>query len=259
MTLDDILGSLFADSQGLVRENGLLWGRARLADDGQDRMTTVIGVEGRAFVGVDDAIVLARVVLQTIAQGAAQGSPEPILVLIDSSSQRMSKRDELLGLNEFLAHLAKSLIYAHARGHATVGLLYGHTAAGAFIATALATSTLLALPGAHPAVMDLPSMARVTKLPLTVLEEKAKSTPVFAPGLDNLAQTGGVAQVLNPDQPLSAQLRDVLATLNTGLTPGLTPHERAQDHRDRLGKTRGGRPVAADIADQVYALARAAI
>jgi len=60
---------------------------------------------------------------------------------------------------------------------------------------------------------------------------------------------------LNPDQPLSAQVRDVLATLTTGLTP----HERAQDHRDRLGKTRGGRPVAADIADQVYALARAAI
>lgn len=251
MTLDEILGSLFADSRDLVRENGLLWGRARLADDGPEQMATVIGVQGRAFVGVDDAILLSRVVLQTIAAGAAQGSQEPILVLIDSSSQRMSKRDELLGLNEFLAHLAKSLLYAHARGHATVGLLYGHTAAGAFIATALATSTLLALPGAHPAVMDLPSMARVTKLPLAVLEEKAKSTPVFAPGLDNLEQTGGVARVLNSDQPLSSQVREVLTTLTQG--------DRAQDSRDRLGKARGGRPVAADIADQVYALARAAM
>ena len=60
-------------------------------------------------------------------------------MLVDSDSQRMSKRDELLGLNEFLAHLAKSLIYADLSGRPTIGLLYGHTAAGAFIATALAT------------------------------------------------------------------------------------------------------------------------
>ena len=31
-------------------------------------------------------------------------------MLVDSDSQRMSKRDELLGLNEFLSHLAKVLI-----------------------------------------------------------------------------------------------------------------------------------------------------
>ena len=51
----------------------------------------------------------------------------PILVLVDSDSQRMSKRDELLGLNEFLAHLAKCLIYADMHGRPTIGLLYGHT------------------------------------------------------------------------------------------------------------------------------------
>ncbi len=54
----------------------------------------------------------------------------PIFVLVDSDSQRMSKRDELLGLNEFLAHLAKSLIYADMHGRPTIGILYGHSAAG---------------------------------------------------------------------------------------------------------------------------------
>ena len=54
----------------------------------------------------------------------------PILVLVDSDSQRMSRRDELLGLNEFLAHLAKALILADLSGHPTIGLLYGHSAAG---------------------------------------------------------------------------------------------------------------------------------
>jgi len=31
----------------------------------------------------------------------------------------MSKREELLGLNEYLAHLAKALIHADLQGHAT--------------------------------------------------------------------------------------------------------------------------------------------
>jgi malonate decarboxylase gamma subunit len=167
----------------------------------------------------------------------------PILVLTDSASQRMSRRDELLGLNEYLAHLAKTLLFAEARGHRTIGLLYGGSAAGAFIATALATGTLVALPGAHPAVMDLPSMARVTKLPLAVLEEKAKATPVFAPGLDNLAQTGAVHAIWDPAKPLAGQLAALLA------------EPAARDRRDRLGAERGGRPKAAEIAARVIQLA----
>ncbi len=129
-------------------------------------------------------------------------------------------------------------------GCRTVGLLYGHTAAGACIATAMATRTLLALPGAHPAVMDLPSMSRVTKLPIEVLQEKSKSTPVFAPGLDNMFQAGAIAAILDPKLPLAAQLDARLAK----------PLD-ATDDRDRLGRARQGRPKAADIADRVYGLA----
>jgi len=125
-----------------------------------------------------------------------------------------------------------------------VGLLYGHTAAGAFIATALATRILVALPGAEPKVMDLPSMSKVTKLSLEVLEEKARSTPVFAPGLDNLAQCGGVLAIWDATKPLSDQLRGVLDGNS----------DRA-DRRDRWGQERQGRPKAAGIAERVHALA----
>jgi malonate decarboxylase gamma subunit len=151
----------------------------------------------------------------------------------------MSKRDELLGLSETLAHLAKSLRAAEQAGHRTIGLLYGGTAAGAFIATALACETLVALPGAHPEVMDLPSMARVTKLPLAVLEEKARATPVFAPGLDNIVATGGIAEVWDDSRALAEQLSAVLAQPQKG------------ESRAALGKARGGRPKAAEIADMV--------
>lgn len=237
MTLDEILISLFPAGHDVVVDNqGLVTG-AGLIDGGR---AAVIGVAGRAALGVDGAAALARKVLEAIAAGQVGA----ILVLVDSDSQRMSKRDEMLGLSEYLAHLSKCLILADLSGIPTVGVLYGHTAAGAFIATALSTRILVALPGADPEVMDLPSMSRVTKLPIEVLQEKAKSTPVFAPGLDNLAQTGAVAAIWDPQKPLAAQLAALLAE---AAPPG--------DGRDALGKARGGRPKAADIAAKVESLA----
>jgi malonate decarboxylase beta subunit len=129
VTLDDILNSMFPDGHEVQNDRGVLFGSGTLRSGGP---ALVIGIAGRTAVGVDEAIQLSRYVLSAIEHGSG-----PILVLVDSDSQRMSKRDELLGLNEFLAHLAKCLI--HADGQPTIGILYGHTAAGAFLATAMAT------------------------------------------------------------------------------------------------------------------------
>ena len=236
MTLDEILPSLFPDGHDVTRHDGLLTGRARLKGGGE---ADVIGVEGRTPLGIDGALILSGFLLDALARGG----DGPVLVLVDSDSQRMSKRDELMGLNEFLAHLAKTIIHADLSGRPTVGILYGHTAAGAFLATALATRVLVALPGAEPEVMDLPSMSKVTKLSVEVLKEKARSTPVFAPGLDNLAQTGGVFEIWDPKKPLCDQLATLLAQQTKG------------DSRDVLGRERQGRPKAADIAERVRDLA----
>lgn len=237
MTLDEILTSLFPGGHDITNDGGLMMGSSTLRS-GED--IHVIGVSNRTAVGVDEAIRLSRYVLGTLRQGRG-----PILVIVDSDSQRMSKRDELLGLNEFLAHLAKSLIYADLNGRPTIGLLYGHTAAGAFLATALATRVLVALPRAEPEVMDLPSMARVTKLPIETLKEKAKSTPVFAPSLDNLVQIGAVRTLWNDTLPLAGQLEALLREMPD-----------ASDRRDELGNERGGRPKASEIAERVHDLAR---
>ncbi len=236
MTLAEILASLFPEGHAVRVADGLVTGRAPF--DGAE--AAVIGIDGDTPLGVEGALALSRAVLDAVRAG----DRVPILVLVDSDSQRMSRRDELLGLNECLAHLAKALLLADRAGHPTVGLIYGHSAAGAFIATALATRVLAALPGANPSVMDLPSVARVTKLPLEQLEEMAKSTPVFAPGLDNMVATGAVHAVLDPARPLDAQVRDLIAGLP------------AEDVRDRLGAERGGRPVAQAVAAAVAAEAR---
>jgi malonate decarboxylase gamma subunit len=236
MTLDDILPSLFPAGHDIARADGLLMGMAKLEGGSA---AVVVGIELRAALGVDGALKLSGHVIEALDRGGT----DPIIVLIDSDSQRMSKRDELLGLNEFLAHLAKALIFADLCGRPTVGVLYGHTAAGAFIATALATRVLVGLPGAEPEVMDLPSMSKVTKLSVDVLKEKAQSTPVFAPGLDNLARMGAVLETWDPSKTLADQLASVLRRVE------------ADDRRDALGRERQGRPKAADIAELVRELA----
>lgn len=236
MTLDDIIASLFPDGHEVRNDNGVILGSATLRSGGR---MLVLGVADGTALGVDEAIRLSGHVLESIGRDTG-----PILVLVDSDSQRMSKRDELLGLNEFLAHLAKVLIYADINGRPTIGLLYGHSAAGALLATGLATRVLVGLPGADPAVMDLPSMAKVTKLSMQALEEKAKSTPVFAPGLSNLAQMGAVQMTWSNATSLADQLEALFADMPA-----------VHDRRDVLGKDRGGRLKAVDIAERVRDLA----
>jgi malonate decarboxylase gamma subunit len=236
VTLDDILSSLFPDGHDVKNDKGVIFGSGTLRSGGR---ALVIGVADRTALGIDEAIRLSGYVLETI-----EGGSGPILVVVDSDSQRMSKRDELLGLNEFLSHLGKSLLYADLHGRPTIGLLYGHSAAGAFLATALATRVLVGLPGATPAVMDLASMSKVTKLSVEVLEQKARSTPVFAPGLENLAQTGAVHVIWDASVPLADQLEELLTKLPD-----------SEDRRGLIGKQRGGRPKAFEIAERVRGLA----
>ena len=241
MTPADILTSLFPAGHqvrlGQGEQAGSLHGNATLPDG---LLIHVLGVVDGVPLGIEGAIRLAG---QVLAIASTPGTA-PILLMVDSGSQRMSRRDELLGISEYLAHLAKALQLAEQTGHRAIGLLYGHTAAGAFIASALAAGTLVALPGANPEVMDLPSIARVTKLPLETLQRMAQSTPVFAPGLDNLMQTGAVLAVWDDTKPLAAQLAALLAT------------PAGPDVRDRLGAARAGRPKAADIAARVQACVR---
>ena len=240
MTLAEILQSLlFADS-GARLGSGLIAGLGHIGVGEPargDGRIHVLGVVDSVELGVEQAIALSGRVLH-IAEIADDA---PILMLLDCRAQRKTRRDELLGLNEYLAHLAKALMVADQVGHRTVGLLYGGASAGALIATGLAASVLAALPDATPEVMDFASMARVTKLSIDAFRQKTDSMVAFAPGLGNLVRIGGVCTVLRPEQPLASQIAAVLRC--TG----------GSDERDRLGLQRQGRPKAASIAERVAA------
>jgi malonate decarboxylase gamma subunit len=235
MTLDEILNGLFPSGHDVkTSAAGILTGTGKRKDGGA---IAVIGVANGEALGTAGALPLAEEVLRVVATGGKT----PILVLVDTQGQLMARRDEMRGLNEYLAHLAKCLLLASQEGHRTIGLEYGKAAAGAFLATALATDRLVGLPGAEPTVMDLPSMSRVTKLPLETLEQLAKTTPVFAPGIDHLFQIGAVAEIWDPEKPLDQQLEAALR--NTSPI----------DTRDELGAERKGRAVAAMVARRVIA------
>ena len=75
--------------------------------------------------------------------------------------------------------------------------------------------------------MDLPSIARVTKLPESRLVELAKTTAVFAPGLAHMVDVGAVAALWHPAEPLDEQLEQALAIASP------------DDVRDVTGSQRG--------------------
>jgi malonate decarboxylase gamma subunit len=233
MTLDNLLNALFpAGHDTQVEAEGILCGTAQY---GQNKTAAVVGLVNGTPLGVEGALSLAGHVLEVIRHSPGR----PIAVLIDAQSQRMRRRDEMLGLNEYLAHLTKCFVLAGQRGHRTVGVLFGRAAAGAFIATGLVQDMLAAVPGGDPVVMDLPSIARVTKLPLDSLEALSKDTPVFAPGLDHALPIGAVAEIWN-DSDLPAKLAMALDG-----QPG------APDRRDEIGAERKGRLKAAAVAKRV--------
>ncbi|MBB2199154.1 biotin-independent malonate decarboxylase subunit gamma [Gluconacetobacter sp. 1c LMG 22058] len=236
MTPADLLSALFPAGHTVeAGPDNILSGTGH-TDTGTE--VAVLGIAHSTPLSPEIAISLAGQILEIVQAG----DRKPIVLLIDTASQRMTRRDEMLGLYEYLGHLAKVITLAGMQGHRTVGILYGTAAAGAFIATALATQTLIAVDGAHPSVMDLPSIARVTKLPLETLEEKARTTPIFAPGVAPLAATGAVAETWAvAEGDLSQRLAAVLAAA------------APMDDRDRLGAARGGRKVACDVAEKVVA------
>jgi len=194
---------------------------------------TVIGTTNHAPIGVQLALAQARAVLDTLAQHPGRA----ILLLIDTQGQQLRRRDELLGINRAMAHLGMAIDFARRQGHRVLGLVYDQALSGGFITSGLIADACDALPEAEIRVMRIPAMARVTKLPESMLTALSQTNPVFAPGVANYVAMGGVRALWQGD--LSAALREALA--NAPL----------EDRRARDGEQRGGRRLAASVVQRV--------
>lgn len=229
MEVPVLLQKLFPKGHDITFDGSFFSGQARVAQ----RSVMVTGVQHQGAIGVELAHRLAGATLESVRNYPGQ----PILLVIDTSGQRLSRRDELLGLNGYMAHLAKCLDFARRNGCRTVALVCNEAVSGGFLATSLQADSCYALPEAQIRVMNLPAMARVTRIPLERLQALSRISPVFAPGADMFFRMGAIREIWNGD--LTAHLIEALAQ-------PVEPDRRRAD-----GEARGGRTLAMKIATRV--------
>ncbi len=226
-----LAGQLFPDGYEIEEADHFLSGSATVGVE----TVAVIGTTGHIPIGVEIALAQARAVLATVRAHPGRA----IVLLIDTEGQRLRQRDELLGINSYMAHLGKCIELARRRGHRVLGLVYDQALSGGFITSGLMADACFALPEAAIRVMGLPAMARITKVPEQRLVELAQSNPVFAPGPENYYRMGGLHGIWDGD--LARHLREALQEADD------------EDSRSRLGLERGGRRLALPVAQAIAA------
>ena len=226
MKIEPLLDELFPAGHSINVRAGLIFG---FGSAGQGKVA-FLGTTDHLAVSAEVALELAGFVLNVVRE-----KPRiPILMLVDTQGQKLSKAEELLGLNGYLAHLVKCLDLARRRGHRLITLVYDEAVSGGFLSFGLMADEIHALPDAQIRVMNLPAMARITKLPLETLQELSAKSPSFAPGVDNFYKLGGVFSIWRP--PLANHLKTALERQTCG------------DHRRDAGRERSGRKLAAQVS-----------
>ena len=235
MTLDHLLQELFP------RERVLDETRADFV-----RGTALVGGETVVFLGTANAteigaalvLALSAAVLDTIRHHPGR----TIILLLDTEGQRLRRREELLGLNGYMAHLAKCIEIARSRGHRIISLVYGHAVSGGYLTTGMMADAAFALADAEIKVMNLPAMARITRIPLERLEALSVDSPVFSPGVRNYFQMGHLDGIWDSD--LGKHLEDAVLRLRAAPAS-------ASDQRMARGRERGGRTSALAVAERI--------
>jgi malonate decarboxylase gamma subunit len=233
MNWKDLVIALFGESHTITRTGDVISGEARIQVTGSELTIAVVGTTDHAEIGVETALAQATLLLDTVSRYPGR----PIVLLVDTQGQRLRRRDELLGLNRYMAHLGCCVDLARRNGHRVIGLVYDQALSGGFITSGLMADACYALPEAEIRVMRLPAMSRVTKISEDLLRTLSETNPVFAPGVANYVAMGGIQSLWSGD--LKQCLLDALADPNTF------------DIRTRLGADRGGRALAERVVHRV--------
>jgi malonate decarboxylase gamma subunit len=192
----------------------------------------VVGTTHHVEVGIELALAMAGAVLDVVRQH----STRPILFLIDTTGQRLRRRDELLGINSYMAHLAKCVELARQQGHRILGLIYDQALSGGFLPNAMMADLCAALPESEIRVMGLPAMARIMRIPEERLRALSEESPVFAPGAVNYERMGAI------DSIWTGPLEQCLTAMLARAEPNDSRAERALE--------RGGRQLAYPVAQR---------
>lgn len=225
----ELCDQLFPQGHTVKASGQVLTGQGRVGNE----TVAVVGTLDHAAIGVDIALQLSEAVIAIMNDQPRM----PILMLVDTQGQQLSRRDELLGNSPFLAHLAKCFAVARTRGHQLLSVVYSEAVSGGFLSLGMIADETYAVPGAQIRVMALPAMSRITKLPLEELEALCRTSPILGPGAHNFVALGAVEEIW--EGSLDECLLTALAKKNH------------LDKRRELGASRGGRTGAARVAQLV--------
>jgi malonate decarboxylase gamma subunit len=237
MMLNDILNALFPAGHAVKVDDKVITGEAQTAQG----TVTVLGTTDAAAIDHRMALALAACVLDTVERHPGR----PLVFMVDTSGQALSRSQELLCLNGSLAHLASCVDLARRQGHPSLSLVTANAVSGGFLSFGLMADRAYALADAQVRVMDLRAMSRVTKIAHERLVELAVSSPTFAPGAENYLRMGGIEAIWPAP---SAEL------LEQALAIGVQPDDQ------RMGRAteRGGRLLTKRIAETVETAAAGA-
>ena len=98
MEWQKVVEQLFPAGHEVNQDGDLLLGEGHIGKN----TVAVIGTTNHTEVGVELALAMAAAVLAVMHYHPKR----PIVFLVDTSGQRLRHRDELLGLNGYMAHLA---------------------------------------------------------------------------------------------------------------------------------------------------------
>ena len=229
MTVNTLLQDLFPAGYDITSADGLLLGFGTTSQGD----IAVMGTTNHLALDSATALELAAFVLKVVKQQPGC----PVLMLVDTQGQCLSRTEELLGINGYFAHLVKCLDLARRSGHRLLSLIYGEAVSGGFLSFGLMADEIHALKDARVRVMNLPAMAKITKLPLEMLETLSTDSPWFAPGVDNFYLLGGIHSVWSGD--LSKHLQQALIRQN------------GTDRRRSEGMERQGRKLALPVSRMI--------
>ncbi|WP_347252201.1 biotin-independent malonate decarboxylase subunit gamma [Legionella sp.] len=226
IALKELLASVFTQTQTEIKQN-VVFGTGQI----KDTRFNIIGTVEDTHFGIDEAMEMAKHVLNLLKST----NTDPIFLPTDVAGQKLSIRDEWLGMYAYFAHLLKCLHLVRRKGNPIISLIYNQAIGGSFIAFGMMADRIFALKNAQLAVMWLEGMAKVTKIDIEILRRISQDSPVFAPGVENFKQLGGIHEVLELNHVAEALLKVTQAG------------EINQDHRAELGKQYGGRTQAYDL------------
>lgn len=235
METEVILNQLFPHDLSYNIEGHLINGSAQ-TDAGKVR---IIGTVNSAPINQAIAMQIASEILNIIAED----DQTPVVFIVDTQGQALSRSDELLCLNRSFAHLACCVDLLRRKQHPNLAIILGEAVSGGFLCYGLMSNQVFALESSQVKVMDLNAMARVTKIPVERLKELSQSSAIFAPGVENFFKMGAISAIWYE--------------LNEHLIPQAIQQQRTHmdrymnDDRRIIAQQRQGRHLCNDIVEAI--------